>query len=56
MTVLTDHIHTFGRTMRARRGMHLHKTPDAGRTCRIRDGTKGTCSGTGTPGREAINT
>jgi hypothetical protein len=55
MTVLTDHIYTFGHAMRERYGVRLHKRPEAGRTCRIRDGTKSTFSGTGTPGRDAVN-
>jgi hypothetical protein len=55
MTVLSDHIHSFGHAMRERYGVRLYERPGAGRTCRIRDGTKGTCSGTGTPGREAVN-
>jgi len=42
MTVLTDHIHTFGRAMQERHGVRLHKIAlDAGFTCPNRDGTKG---------------
>ena len=42
MTVLTDHIHTFGRAMQERHGMRLHKIAlDAGFTCPNRDGSKG---------------
>jgi radical SAM protein (TIGR01212 family) len=42
MTVLTDHIHTFGRAMRERHGARLHKVAlDAGFTCPNRDGSKG---------------
>jgi hypothetical protein len=38
MTVLTDHIHTFGRAMQERHGMRLHKIAlDAGFTCPNRD-------------------
>jgi hypothetical protein len=41
MSVLTDHINTFGRAMRERHGMRLHKIAlDAGFTCPNRDGSK----------------
>ena len=56
MTVLTDHIHSFGRAMRERHGVRLRKIIlDAGFTCPNRDGSKSTYSGTSTPGREAVN-
>ena len=55
MTVLTDHIHTFGRAMQERHGMRLHKIAlDAGFTCPNRDGSKGG-GGTGASGRKAAN-
>ncbi|MBW8363617.1 MAG: hypothetical protein K0M39_03605, partial [Rhizobium sp.] len=42
MSVLTDHIHTFGRAMLERYGERVHKIAlDAGFTCPNRDGSKG---------------
>jgi len=56
MTVIADHIHTFGRAMRERHGVRLHKIAlDAGFTCPNRDGGKGAGGGTGASGREAVH-
>ncbi len=56
MTVLTDHIHTFGRAMRERHGVRLHKIAlDAGFTCPNRDGNKGIGGGAGASGRKVAN-